>query len=209
MNNVIRLNRRFAETRRLIHHFKKNEIDEPAYYKRPLDPHALQLIKKFEVDIIYSSYLEANKKPLNLKKRVELWRDLKRKEYVGRLNEARTSEPSVLIEKLSPEAKEHLKPHEQNEEVSEWDGDQTETDEYKEKKRELAKSKLKILTELGLRRSVLDFEAKSFPDNWMEDYETYNENENAEMLAESHYGTPGKLNRVHHIKIMHFIFEFR
>lgn len=201
MLNFFRLNRRVFETRRLIHYNKRNEIDDPHYHKQPLDPHAVQLIKRYQEEIVYSSYLENNKIPLKLKERKKLYHEIQRKIYEDKLNDARTPEKSILIENNSPDIMEHLKTHQQNEENSECetsielstvDGDGTE--ENRDKKRELAKSKLKILTELGLRRSVLDIESESVPENWMEDYETYDEGDKSETLIDSRYGTPGEIN---------------
>lgn len=207
MLNIIRLNRRlirwnsFIGIRRLIHWNKRNEIDDPNYHKQPLDQRAVQLIKRYQEQIIYSSYLESNKIPLNMKERSKLFLEIQRKKYEDRLNDARTSEPSIMIEKILPDIKEHPEAHEQNEEkpecttnieLSSVDG--VETEENQEKKRQLAKSKLKILTEMGLRRSVLDFESDSIPENWMEDYETYDEDDKSETLVDSRYGTSGEIN---------------
>lgn len=189
MNRVLQLNRRLIGSRRFLHFFKKNEIDEPAYHRKSLDPHALAIIRKYEDDIQYSSYLETNKKTLNYKQRLNLWKNLQDKDYEKRLNEARTTEPSIFIEKLRPKTADESKAA--IVETQDKTNEKIETDEDKQRNYELTQSKLTILTELGLRRSALDYEAQSFPDNWMEDYETFNETE-TEVMAESNYGTPGK-----------------
>lgn len=191
MNRLLQLNRRQFDSRRFLHFFKRSEIDEPAYHKKPLDPHAISLIKKYEPDIIYSSYLETNKIPLSYKTRIKLWSNLQKNYTKEQLIKARQREPSILISKLQP------KPDNPKENVPKKENKITDTntfenDEFKQNNFALAQSKLKIITELGLRRSALEFEAKSFPDNWMEDYETFNEDE-SDLLTESHYGTPGKL----------------
>lgn len=201
MLKTFRLNRRIVETRRFIHSNKRNEIDDPNYHKKQLDQHAVQLIKRYQEEIIYSSYLEDNKIPLKLKERIKLFHETQQQKYENQLNDARTSEPSILIEKILPNIIENPETHKKNEKNNESETsiellsvDGMETEENPEKKRELAQKKLKILTEFGLRRSVLDFESESVPENWMEDYETFNEDDKSEILIDSRYGTPGEIN---------------
>lgn len=186
MIRVFQLSRKLPGCRQLLHTFKSRELDEPAYYKKPLEPQIVSLVKKYDADIVYSSHIELNKKNLSFKQRTELLFKLGSDEYIQRLNEARESEPSILAEKLVDfvELKQasvyNVKPL--------TTINETATVEDEEKKAQLAKAKLKILTEMGLRRSAIEYEIQSYPDNWMEDYETFDEQD---YSADVHYGTPG------------------
>lgn len=192
MIRLLRLTRKLPIYRQQItfnlHTLKSSELDEPAYHKQPLDPTILSIVKKYEADIFYSSHIELNKKPLSYEQRKALMVRLRRK---------KEEEPptSILVEKLAEEKKtEQQEQHQQGTETIEEAADSTEYDDvlsvrHEEQRLQLARSKLKILTEIGLRRSALDYELQDYPDNWMEDYDTYDERE---ALADTQYGTPGK-----------------
>lgn len=194
MIRILQLSRKLPGCRQLLHTLKSRELDEPAYHKKPLDPQIVSLVKKYDSDIIYSSHIELNKKPLTYKQRADLLYKLGSDEFQGRLNKARESEPSILVEKLI-----EFNDLKQNKDTPKPDTDKAEpitpsveqilSAEDEERKAQLAKTKLKILTEMGMRRSAIEYEIQSFPDNWMEDYETFDE---GDFLADTQYGTPGK-----------------
>lgn len=172
-----------------LHTLKSRELDEPAYHKRPLDPNILTIIKKYETDIFYSSHIELNKKPLSYDQRKALLNRLRREKE-------ETPPTSILVEKFSDsnEATKKQQQQQENPEAIEEpaapaDCDNATRMRYEEQRLHLARSKLKILTEMGLRRSALDYELQDYPDNWMEDYDTYDE---SEALADAQFGTPGK-----------------
>lgn len=197
MIRILQLSRKLPGRRQLLHTLKSRELDEPAYHKKPLDPQIVSLVKKYDSDIIYSSHIELNKKSLTYKQRADLLYKLGSDEFLDRLNKARESEPSILVEKLI-----EFNDSKQNEETPKTVIDKVEPitpsvehalsagDE--EKKAQLARAKLKILTEMGLRRSAVEYEMQSFPDNWMEDYETFDE---GDVLADTQYGTPGNCSK--------------
>lgn len=190
MIRFLRLSRKLPICRQQLHTFKSRELDEVAYHKQPLDPHLLSIIKKYEPDIFYSSHIELNKKPLTYEQRKALMRRLRRED-------AETPGTSILVEgrvenAIAKDGNETIQQHqslESNvEQTANGDADDPTKLQYEEKRLHLAKSKLKILTEMGLRRSALDYELHDFPENWMEDYDTFDE---AEALADTQFGTPG------------------
>lgn len=197
MIRFLRLSRKLPICRQQIsfnlHTLKSRELDEPAYNKQPLDPSVLSIIKKYEADILYSSHIESNKKPLSYEQRKAIMERLRREK-----EEAPPT--SILVEKLAEDNEtEHHQQRQQKEgpETIEEPAASTDCDDeanvrYEEQRLQLAKSKLKILTEMGLRRSALDYELQDYPDNWMEDYDTYDE---SEALADTQYGTPGKQHK--------------
>lgn len=196
MIRVLRLSRKLPGCRQFLHTLKSRELDEPAYHKKPLDPQILSLVKKYDSDILYSSHIELNKKPLTYKQRTELLFKIGSSEYLDELKKASESEPSLLIEKLVEfdESKQNIDKSKSTVLVHEEKPSPPVTKELTpedvERNAQLAKDRLKILTEMGLRRSAIEHEIKSYPDNWMEDYETFDEND---YLADTEYGTPGKV----------------
>lgn len=196
MIRFLRLSRKLPICRQQIsfnlHTLKSHELDEPAYHKQPLDPTILSIIKKYEADIFYSSHIELNKKPLSYAQRKGLMKRLRR--------EREEAPPtSILVEKLAEDNETKQKQQQQGpetiEEPAATEYDNTTNERYEEQRLQLAKAKLKILTEIGLRRSALDYELQDYPDNWMEDYDTYDERE---ALADTQFGTPGKQNNQSH-----------
>lgn len=193
MIRFLRLSRKLPICRQQItfnlHTLKSRELDEPAYHKQPLDPTILSIVKKYEADILYSSHVELNKKPLSYEQRKALMNKLRREKE-------ETPPTSILVEKLAEDSK-TVEEEQQNCDGSETieepaaatDDDDAARDRYETQRLQLAKSKLKILTEMGLRRSALDYELQDYPENWMEDYDTYDERE---ALVDTQYGTPGK-----------------
>lgn len=196
MIRFMRVSRKLPSCRQCLHTLNSRELDIPEYNKKPLDPHILSLIKKYDPDIFYSSHVELNKKPLSFKQRNELILELGRAAVREEMEEAKSRQPSLLVDKLVKitKAKENEKEIEKPASIDQSsivvnDAQKTENDEFKLR---LAKSKLKILTEMGLRRSALEHELQSFPDNWMEDYETFDE---SDYLSDTQYGTPGERER--------------
>lgn len=189
MIRVLRFFRKFPVYRQL-HTFKSRELDIPDYHKKPLDPHIISLVKKYDADIFYSSHIELNKKPLTYTQRKDLMLKLGEEELRRLVKKSIESERSLIIEKLV----DFTKPKQSNDTVNESSerplasANDSEIVENKDEKSELAKSKLKILTEMNFRRSALEYELQSYPDNWMEDYETFDE---SELSPDTQYGTPG------------------
>lgn len=169
-----------------FHTFKSRELDEPAYHKQPLDPKILSLVKKYEADIFYSSHIELNKKPLSYDQR---------KALMNQRNRTKDDTPptSILVENADKNDDENRTEQQQHPqsvvESSTLDVDDAALVRREEQRQHLARSKLKILTEMGLRRSALDYELQDYPDNWMEDYDTFDE---TEALADAQFGTPGE-----------------
>lgn len=188
MIRVFKVNHKLPVLRQLLHTFKSFELDEPAYHKKPIDPHILSLIKKHDPDIFYSSHIELNKKPLTYSQRMDLMQKLRSDDFIKRLEKGREAEPSILVEKLSEISKSKHKlnlPVEQSPTIV----NETDSAINNTEKLQLARTKLKILTEMGLRRSAIEHEIQNFPDNWMEDYETFHEND---ITTDTQYGTPGE-----------------
>lgn len=193
MLRFLRQSRTFPGCRQFLHTIKLRELDQPAYHKKPLDPGIVALIKEYDADIFYTSYVELNKKSLSLDQRMEIMGNKSKTDFRTRLNEARESEPSILIEKLVKFSDAKSNDNASSVEVGSSEEPKTVIGDpvkiqNEEQRLELAKSKLKILTEMGLRRSAIEYEMQSAPDNWMEDYETYDE---IDFSADTHYGTPG------------------
>lgn len=195
MIRFLRLSRKIPICRQQIfnlHTLKSRELDEPAYHKQPLDPKILSIIKKYETEIFYSSHIELNKKSLNYEQRKALMAKLRRAKE-------ETPPTSVFVEKLAEnsattdqnEATQQQQNLDTIEEPASDSNDDASRMRYEEQRLHLAKSKLKILTEMGLRRSALDHELQDYPENWMEDYDTFDE---TEALADTQFGTPGEYN---------------
>lgn len=198
MIRFLRLSRNVPSCRQFLHTIKSRELDEPAYFRKSIDPEIVALVKKYDPDIFYSSYIELNKKSLSLSQRREIVENINKQEFSERLNKARETEPSVLVEKLNrfAGAKSNDKTPLQAESTENLiiSADKPVSKENEAEKLQLARSKLKILTEMGLRRSAIEYEMQSFPDNWMEDYETYDEND---YTTDTHYGTAGRQHNFH------------
>lgn len=183
--------KQLIKCKRYIHFFKIPELNQPEYYSKPLDENALALVNKYCNDIHYSSYIDLNKKHLSQKQRVRLVQSIKQKAIEEKLNLADKT-TSVIVDKLKKidaeknDCNEQTLTNPSKEIVNEEKEEEKEVDS--EKRKELAKSKLKIITEMGLRRSALEHEFKELPDNWMQDYETYDE---SDISYDTQYGTPG------------------
>lgn len=209
MIRILQFSRHLPGRRQLLHTLKSRELDEPAYHKKPLDPQIVSLVKKYDSDIVYSSHIELNKKPLTYKQRTDLLYKLGSDDFLDRLNKARESEPSILVEKLIEfndlkQNKDTPKAVIDKAEPITPRVEQTLSAEDEEKNARLAKAKLKILTEMGMRRSAIEYEIQSFPDNWMEDYETFDE---GDFWADTQYGTPGKCSESVEVRLF-FLFSF-
>lgn len=183
---------KWTSTKQILRTYKTQELDEPAYHIKPLNQYAIDLMKRFGSDIHYSSYVETNKIPLSFKDRKKLYANLQKEKFRAEFKKIVDPTSSILLETIKNEDSVKSVKAEQSPETplpNEPDEDiESKTDP---RKILLNKSKLKILTEMGLRRSALEFEVQSFPDNWMQDYETYNESDTVDVLVDSHYGTPG------------------
>lgn len=189
MIRVWKVTHKLNACRALFHSVKSFELDEPAYHKKPINPRILSLVKKYDPDIFYSSHIELNKKPLTYKQRMDLMQKIRSDEFSEHLKKANEGEPSIFAAKLSEisESKQNLHPplvQPSSMIVNEIDPTANSIE-----KLQLSRSKLKILTEMGMRRSAIEHEMQEFPDNWMEDYETYHE---SDITADTQYGTPGK-----------------
>lgn len=196
MIRILKSSQKLSINRRWLHVVKSIELEEPAYHKTPVDPQVLSLVKKYNDDILYSSTIESNKKPLSVKQRIDLQHQIGRDKFMKRLEQAKEPASSLIAEKFA-----ELSKSEQNNDTQKVSDAQVTVDEplknvnesktspIRKDNPELANTKLKILTEMSMRQSVIEHEFQSVPDNWMEDYETYDENE---LVPERQYGTPGK-----------------
>lgn len=198
MQRFVNLLRRPREKLWLCRRFATDaEIEQKFFQKGPLDPVAVDLMEKFESDIIYSSYVEENKKPVSYrhkpilrdmcekeKKRIRFEEALRKpfslalKYSAGVLPDATSDEPPkpmVTAQDTIPDAIEKLQ------------GEQDTSRNII-----ISETKLEIFRQMRQRQAELEEVKQKYPDKWMQDYETYDEVENDDLTADSEYGTPGK-----------------
>lgn len=168
---------------------KPREVNDPRIFKTLLDPKALALINEYQSDIHYASYAEENRRHMTPQQRATLSRKIETEKSTKRLStesafaefakkqfgNGHAEEPEI-----APEASE-----------TEIDKDIIHSDTDVERQNALAAAKRKILREMGFRTSAIEDEDKAGPDNWMDDYDTFNE---PDIAFDAQYGTPGDLN---------------
>lgn len=178
-------------TRRLS---SEAEIENKYFLKRSLDNTSVELMKKHENNILYSSYVENNKRPLSYQHRLVLRgkcdREIRRKLY-----EAETRKPFSLALKYASASLEESQERKQAPKAK--DRPQTLEELKLDNERDTSRNiimneqKLIILRELSRRQQELEHQEQKYPEKWMQDYETFDETDEDNLVADSHFGTPG------------------
>lgn len=169
------------------------EIEQKFYLKQPLDPIAAELMNKHEPDIIYSSYVENNKRPLQYRHRVIVHNLCERAKQRHRYEEAMRKPFSLALRYVSntleqpPKAKEFKK-----EEISPKSSSELNLNNERDLTRNIItnEQKLTIFRELNRRRRELEESEQKYPEKWMQDYETFDENDEEDLVPDSQFGTP-------------------
>lgn len=172
---------------------KSREVNDPRLFKTLLDPKALALINEYQSDILYASYAEENRRHMTPYQRATLSRKIETEKSSDELTTASSSAFAELAKKqfdnehneepaIAPEASDTDTAAETN---------IIHSDKDVERQNALAAAKRKILREMGFRTSAIEDEDKAEPDNWMDDYDTFNE---PDIAYDAQYGTPGDLN---------------
>lgn len=197
MQRFVNLVRRPRATLRFCRRFATDaDIEEKFFLKGPLDPSAVSLMEKFESDIVYSSYVENNKKPLSYKHR-QILNDMCDRHKRRAMYEEAMRKPFSLALKYSSKGltdstpKVPAKPI-----VSMQDTIPVAIDKLKEERDSsrqiiINESKLEILRQMRARQTELEDSVPKYPEKWMQDYETFDEIEDDDITADSEYGTPG------------------
>lgn len=169
--------------------------NDPRAFKTLLDPKAVALLNKYQDDILYASYAEENRRNMNYTHRLVVSRRIQR-EHIE--TESTESSSSVLArymktktgDKCTDERIVDAGENDANEinEVNESSEATSASDENEERQNALAMARRKIFREMGFRTSFIENEDKQTPEHWMEDYETFSEQD---ITYDSHYGTPG------------------
>lgn len=170
------------------------DIESKYFLKRSLDNTSVELMKKHEHNIVYSSYVENNKRPLSYQQRLVLRgrcdREIRRKMY-----EAETRKPFSLALKYASSSLEE--PPERKREPEVKKKPQTLEDLDLDSERDTSRNiimneqKLIILRELSRRQQEMECQEQKYPDKWMQDYETFDETDEDNLVADTHFGTPG------------------
>lgn len=172
------------------------EIEEKYYQKGPLDPAAVDLIKKFESDIVYSSYVENNKKPMRYSHR-QIVKNIVEHHKKRVLYEQAMQKPFSLALKYSSNVLTDVTPQVPAKPVVTATDTLPHAMEKLDAERDSSRtiimneSKLEIFRQMRQREAELEETTQKYPDKWMQDYETYDENENDDLTADSEYGTQG------------------
>lgn len=171
------------------------QIEEKYFFKQPLDRTAAQLMQKHESDIIYSSYVENIKKPLRYTHRLIL-RNLCEHEKKRKQYEEAIRKPFSLALKYTKNSLKQPAGETKEQEVQENEISETSNDINLDNERDMSRDvimneqKMTIFRELSRRQRELEGMEPKYPAKWMQDYETYEENDDDELLPESEYGTP-------------------
>lgn len=200
MQRLVNLVRRPRETlwfcRRYV---TEPTIEEKLFQKGPLDPAAVDLMQKLDSKIVYSSYVENNKKPLKFVQRKVLTaicaHHKKRAKYEEAMRKPfslATNYLSKAVTDVTPEEPEKAMVKAQDSIPVKMDKLNNEHVHDASRTMILNESKLEIFRQM--RRRTADLEEKQpqpYPDKWMQDYETYDESVADDLTADSEYGTPG------------------
>lgn len=191
-----------------------SEIDIEAKYfqKGPLDPEAVDLVKSYNDKIVYSSYVERNKRPMRFaekmmtkkmcekEKRRAAYREAMRRPFSLALKHT----ADVLETSVFQEPKNELpKPNENTDENMDLSGE-------RDINRNIImnESKLEIFREMNRRRNELENIQPKYPTKWMSDYETYDEKEDEDEFSDAQFGTPGNFEIDVAAKLVHLFFLF-
>lgn len=180
--------------RRCIHRMRLTETINPKFHKKPLEPKAAAIIKEHSSDILHASYVESMKRPLTFAAKGDILRRIRREEIFP----ATHRYPSTVLAQFVDKNTVEDRPIKSSTFKTTDEDDMRENavssatveddDEDIARRDALAESRKQIMRELGFRASVIEDADTMSADNWMEDYETFNE---ADVSHDSQYGTPG------------------
>lgn len=195
MQRLVNSVRRSRETLWLFRRYATEaEIEEKFFLKGPLDPVAVDLMEKFDSDIVYSSYVENNKKPINYKHK-QILQDICEKHKKQAMYEEAMRKPFSLALKYSSNVLTNVtsdKPATPI--VTAQDTIPVVIDKLNEERDSsrqiiINETKLEIFRQMRDRQIELENNTPKYPEKWMQDYETFAEDD--DFTAESEYGTPG------------------
>lgn len=218
MLRIPRLIPKLNPMKQLIRQFRsagEEEMEQKLFYKKKLDPYAVELFRKYESDIVHSSYVETNKKPLQYKKRMILRDICEKNQQRIRYEEASRKPFSLALKYISNKSfaeKNVASEVTMSENRFDEESKQINLDPEPDSSRKiiLNETKLAIFKEMQDRRMELEEKQQKYPDKWMQDYETYDELEedDDELVADSQYGTPGKINYTTQLNIFLWFFFY-
>lgn len=198
MQRIVNLVRRPRGTLWLCRRYATDaEIEENFFQKGPLDPVAVDLMHKFESDIVYSSYVENNKKPMKYKQR-QILEDICEKHKKRALYEEAIRKPFSLALKYSSKVLSDVTPKQPTKKIVKMQDTIPvaigKLNEERDSSRQiiLNETKLEIFRQMRDRQAELEDSTQKYPDKWMQDYETYDEIEDDDFTVDSEYGMPGK-----------------
>lgn len=171
-------------------------FEEKFMMKGPLDPAAVDLMQKLDWKIVYSSYVENNKRPLSYVQKI-IMTDICEKHKKRALYEEAMRKPFSLALKYSSAAltddtpKEPEKPMVEVQDSLPVAIDKLNDERDTSRSVILNESKLEIFRQMRKREAELEQKIQPYPDKWMQDYETYDESVDDDLTADSEYGTPG------------------
>lgn len=174
MQRLVNLVRRPRETLWLCRRYATDvEIEEKWFLKGPLDPVAVDLTEKLKDDIIYSSYVENNKKPLSYRHRKILEDNCERDKKRARYEEA-MQKPFSLALKYSSKVLTDVKLDEPPKPIvtlrDSIPAAMEKLNEERDSSRTtiLNESKLEIFQLMRKRQAELRDNTQKYPDKWMQ-----------------------------------------
>lgn len=168
-------------------------FEEKFLLKGPLDPAAVDLMQKLDWKIVYSSYVENNKRPLKFVQK-KMLTSMCEKYKKRAIYEKAMRKPFSLALKYSSKAltpKEPEKPMVEVQDSLPVAIDKLNDERDTSRSVILNESKLEIFRQMRQREAELEQKIQPYPDKWMQDYETYDESVDDDLTADSEYGTPG------------------
>lgn len=180
--------------RRYIQTVKVPESNDRRIFRNLLDPKAITLLNKYQADIEYASYAEENRKQMHYTRRITLANKIEWEKKVAKLTEESSTVFAKFVKpQTDSEYAKRLPIAEESETEPAVATEIGDRDEDAERQEALAMAKRKILREMGFRTSAIENQGETATENWMEDYDTFDE---ADVTYDSHYGTPGRIGRV-------------
>lgn len=185
------------------------ELEEKLFHKGPLDPNAVELMAKYESDIVYSSYVQDNVRPLSFvhrKKLNAICESERKREYY----ENAMRRPFSLALKQTSHILDTDEPAEPV--IRRRDSIPVVMDKLNKERdssREVMVNESKLAIFRMMREEQDELEQKNvpkYPQKWMDAYETYDDRaeaseaaEDEDFAAECEFGTPGmSLSCWHH-----------
>lgn len=197
MQRLVNLIRRPREPLWLCRRYVTDADFEAKFFQKgPLDPASVDLMKKFDSDIVYSSYVENNKKPLSYKHR-QILRDVCEKHKRRAMYEEATRKPFSVALQYSTDVLEDVMPKEEVQPIVTVEDTipvaigKLNEERHTSRQIILNESKLEIFRQMRERQNEFEDTTPKYPDKWMADYETFEEDEDDDLTADSEYGTPG------------------